>query len=275
MEYQRILSVQDISCIGQCSMAVALPILSCCGHEAVMLPTAVLSTQTGVFGQPHVRDISGDIPAISEHWAREGIMFDAVLTGYLGTNESVRMVRELLAAHKACGARVIVDPVMADNGKLYAGFDESYCGAMRALCREADVMIPNITEAAILSGLPYREHYDADYIAALITHLDTENVVLTGVSFRPGETGVMVSESGALHYYAHRREEKNCAGTGDIFAAAFTGALGQGRDLCQAARLAADFTALCVHETVKNPAHRYGVRFEPMLPALIEMLYNT
>lgn len=208
MEYQRILSVQDISCIGQCSMAVALPILSCCGHEAVMLPTAVLSTQTGVFGQPHVRDISGDIPAISEHWAREGIMFDAVLTGYLGTNESVRMVRELLAAHKACGARVIVDPVMADNGKLYAGFDESYCGAMRALCREADVMIPNITEAAILSGLPYREHYDADYIAALITHLDTENVVLTGVSFRPGETGVMVSESGALHYYAHRREEK-------------------------------------------------------------------
>lgn len=253
-------------------MAVALPILSCCGHETVMLPTALLSTQTGLFRDPYIRDLSGDIPQISAHWAQEGIAFDTILTGYLGSCRSVEAVRQLLCVHRAPGAQVIVDPAMADHGRLYAGFDASYCDAMRELCRDADVIMPNITEAALMTGLPYREDYDEDYIASLIAALDCPNVILTGVSFCPGQTGVAVAENGQVRYYAHPRTPQSYAGTGDIFAAAFTGALGQGKGMLRAAQIAADFTALCVRATAETPAHRYGVRFEPVLPALIAML---
>ena len=272
MSYKRILTMQDISCVGQCSMTVALPILSACGHEVCILPTAVLSSHTGGFQAPHIRNLSGDIPAICDRWKRENIDFDYIYTGYLGSMEEIGYAVQLASEMRAPGGKLIVDPAMADHGKLYRGFDEAYADAMKQLCARADIVIPNITEAAMLTGLPYLESYDEAYISQLVHKLQAPNVVLTGVSYRPGETGVVVAKAGDIQYYAHKRIGKNYHGTGDIFASALVGAAACGKELAQAARIAADYTCKCIENTFAAPAHWYGVKFETALPDLIQML---
>ena len=276
MSYQRILVVQDISCVGQCSLTVALPILSACGLETAILPSAVLSTHTGGdFTGYTFCDLTDDIPAICAHWQKQGIMFDALYTGYLGSARQVEMVEHIMKTLVKAGGAKIVDPAMADNGRLYAGFDEDYVAAMRRLCRAADVILPNITEAALLTGLPYRESYDEDYIRSLLDGLaamGARHVVLTGVSYHPDTLGVLVCEDGEVTYRPHRRIDRMFHGTGDVYASAFTGALLHDRTLVDAAKIAADFTLACIENTVDAPEHWYGVRFEPVLAELIEML---
>lgn len=276
MTYQRILVVQDISCVGQCSLTVALPILSACGLETAILPSAVLSTHTGGdFTGYTFRDLTDDIPAICAHWQKQGIAFDALYTGYLGSARQVEMVEHIMEHLVKKGGARVVDPAMADNGRLYAGFDDGYVDAMRRLCRAADVILPNITEAALLTGLPYRESYDEVYIGSLLNGLaalGARHVVLTGVSYAPDTLGVLVCEDGKTTYCPHRRIDRMFHGTGDVYASAFTGAWVRGRTLVDAARIAADFTLACIENTVDAPEHWYGVRFEPVLPKLIEML---
>ena len=242
MAYKRILTIQDISCVGQCSMTVALPILSACGHEVCILPTAVLSSHTGGFRDPHIRDLAADIPFILEHWKREGIAFDYIYTGYLGSIRQIGYVEQLADALLAPGGKLIVDPAMADHGKLYRGFDDAYAGAMKALCRRADILLPNMTEAAMLSGCDYRESCDRAYISELIGGLGAPCVVLTGVGSDPEETGVVVAQAGRMDCYAHRSIGRSYHGTGDIFASAFVGALACGKELLKAAQIAADYT---------------------------------
>ena len=161
---KRILTVQDISCVGQCSLTVALPVLSACGVETAVLPSAVLSTHTGGFTGYTFRDLTADMPAIAQHWKNAGIGFDAVYTGYLGSAEQVRYVREIMDALLMPGGVRIVDPAMADNGKLYAGFEAAFVEKMKELAFSADYLLPNITEAALLTGMEYRESYDAGYV---------------------------------------------------------------------------------------------------------------
>ena len=272
MPYKRILTIQDISCVGQCSMTVALPILSVCGHETCILPTALLSTHTGGFGKPAVCQLGEALPEIWRHWRQQGITFDAILTGYLGSMTAVETAAELMDDLLAPGGIAIVDPAMADHGKLYSGFEEAYAKAMGQLCHKADVILPNITEAAMLSGLPYQEEPDAQYIDALLTALDHKCVVLTGAGCSPDETGVVIRKGEKQTWYTHKRIDRSFHGTGDIFAACFTGALMQEKTLQEAVKIAADFTCKCIEKTVENPAHWYGVKFETALPDLIRML---
>ncbi len=272
MAYKRILAIQDISCVGQCSMTVAMPILSACGHETCILPTALLSTHTGGFGKPVVMHMDSVLPEILRHWQENQITFDAILVGYLGSVPAVEMAAQILDTMLAPGGVSIVDPAMADHGKLYSGFDEQYARAMGRLCEQADVIIPNITEAAMLSGNPYREHPEEAYVEKLLSDLKHPCVILTGVGFREGETGIMIREGDTVRHYAHSRIGKSYHGTGDIFAAAFTGVLMQEKDKYEAVRIAADFTCRCIEKTAENPAHWYGVKFETALPDLIRML---
>ena len=272
MEYKRILIIQDISCVGQCSMTVAMPILSACGHETCILPTALLSTHTGGFGKPAVVHFDDVLDSIWRHWQENEITFDAILVGYLGSIGAVETASRIIENMLAPGGIAIVDPAMADHGKLYSGFDAEYAKAMGDLCRRADIVIPNITEAAMLSGQPYREQLDAQYVDALLDVLDYPNVVLTGVSFEDGKTGVMIREGEKQTYYSHPQLERSYHGTGDIFAAAFTGALMHSRTLPEAAKIAADFTCKAIENTCKNPAHWYGVKFETALPDLMAAL---
>lgn len=272
MTYKRILTIQDISCVGQCSMTVALPILSACGHETCILPTAVLSTHTGGFGKPAVKHLDDILNDMWRHWQQNDITFDAILVGYLGSPAAVEAAGQIMDNLLAPGGVSIVDPAMADHGKLYSGFDSRYAQAMKKLCGKADIILPNITEAAMLSGQSYQENIDEEYISRLLTGLDHNCVVLTGVGYAEGETGVVIRDEEGQRHCAHPRIGKSYHGTGDIFAACFTGCLMQGKKRYDAVRIAADFTCKCIENTAKDPAHWYGVKFETTLPELLRLL---
>lgn len=276
MDYKRILTIQDISCFGQCSLTVALPILSACGVETVILPSAVLSTHTGGFTGFTFRDLSDDIPKISEHWQKEGIDFDAIYTGYLGSVKQIDMVTDIFntfSAKKKCIK--IVDPAMADNGKLYYGFDEVYASEMARLCRNADIVIPNITEACFITGIEYKENYDEAYVMSILDALDKDgmkNIVLTGIGYDEDTTGVVIKIGDSIKHYTHRRFKQGTHGTGDVFASAFSGALLRGNDEYESARIAADYTLRCIENSLGDENHKYGAKFETAIPYLIELL---
>ncbi len=275
MSYKKILTIQDISCVGQCSLTVALPILSACGLETCILPSAVLSTHTAGFSGFTFRDLTDDMPEIQKHWQKEGIKFRAIYTGYLGSVKQVGYVQNILDTMGTDDCIRVVDPAMADNGKLYSIFNDEYVAAMRTLCASADILIPNITEACFLVGEEYRETVDESYVKMLLdklASLGAKTIVLTGVSYAPMKTGVIVYEDGAIRYYEHDKISKGCHGTGDIYASAFTGALLNGKEIFEAARIAADYTVKCIVNTQGDADHWYGAKFETALGDLMQML---
>lgn len=275
MSYKKVLTVQDISCVGQCSLTVALPIISACGHETCVLPSAVLSTHTGGFTGYTFRDLTEDMPKIKEHWQKENISFDAIYTGYLGSTKQIDHVKELLRDMGKPDAIKIVDPAMADNGKLYYGFDLEFVSHMKGLCAMADYVLPNVTEACFLTGTEYKETYDKHYVELLLeklTGIGCKNIILTGISYDPETTGIVVYENGVYSYYKHERINKSCHGTGDICASAFTGAIVCGKSAFESAAIAANYTLECIKQTISDEDHWYGAKFEPVLGKLISAL---
>ena len=275
MSYPRVLTVQDISCVGQCSLTAALPVISACGVEACPIPSAVLSTHTAGFKGFTFRDLTDDMPLIKEHWIKEGIKFDALYTGYLGSAKQISYVTDIMKSVIKTDGLSIIDPAMADNGVLYTGFDMAFVEEMKKLCAIADYLVPNITEAAFLTGLEYKTEYDRAYIQKLLDaliSLGAKNVILTGVSYESGTTGVVVYDGENYQYYKHEKIERGCHGTGDVYASAFVGALVRGKSAYDAARIAADYTLSCIKFTVTDPDHWYGVKFEPLLGDLIDAL---
>ena len=275
MAYKKILTIQDISCVGQCSLTVALPILSACGMETCILPSAVLSTHTAGFSGFTFRDLTDDMPAIQEHWKKENIKFKAIYTGYLGSIKQIGYVRDILKTMGTDDCVRIVDPAMADNGQLYSIFNQDYVEAMKLLCGEADILVPNITEACFLTDEEYKETYDEGYIYNLVEKLKAlgaKTVVLTGVSYESGKTGVIVYENDKMEYYKHDKIAKGSHGTGDIYASAFVGALMNDKSVYEAAKIAADYTVKCIINTQGDADHWYGAKFETALGDLMKML---
>ncbi len=275
MGYKRALTIQDISCFGQCSLTVALSVISACGTETCVLPSAVLSTHTSGFKGYTCLDMTDEMKKILAHWAQLDIRFDAIYTGYLATAEQIDIVKGTFGARLKDGGLKIVDPVMGDFGKLYPAFDMDFVGAMKELCSVADVILPNVTEACLLTGKQYKFSYDEGYIDDLLDGLKAlgaKKIVLTGVGYDDKTTGVVVYDGEIKRYYKHAREDRSCHGTGDIFASAFTGSLLAGEDEYGAAKLAADFVVDCIKHTPNDGSHPYGVRFESCLKALVQKL---
>ena len=276
MDYKRVLTIQDVSCVGQCSLTVALPIISACGVETAVLPSGVLSTHTGGFSGYTFRDLTDDMPAIEEHWQKEGIKFDSVYTGYLGSTLQIDMVSHIMDTCLKNGGTTIVDTAMADNGKLYYGFDEAFVKKMAQLCAKADIIVPNITEASFMTGVEYKTEYDRSYIDTILsalTKMGAKTVILTGVTYTNDTTGVVVSENGQYSYYEHKKLPGGCHGTGDVYASAFVGALMRGFSTFDSAALAADYTLLCIEKTLPDAKeHWYGVKFETCIPELVQMI---
>ena len=274
---KRILTIQDISCFGKCSLTVALPLLSAMGIETVILPTAVLSTHT-LFKGFTCKDLSDQLKPVTDHWKREGITFDAIYTGYLGTEEEIDTVTGIIETFRNNQTLVFVDPAMGDNGRLYPAFDEHYARKNAALCAVADIADPNITEAAFLTGLPYRETYPEAYVREMLlalAELGTKTPILTGVSLSEGKTGAMGydTEQKAFFHYQNDRIPAAYHGTGDIFSSVLAGAFVLGIERTEALKLAADYTALSIAETLKNPENPwYGVDFEATIPVLVDSL---
>lgn len=273
---KRVLTIQDISCLGKCSLTIALPVISALGAETVILPTAVLSTHT-MFKNFTCKDLSDQIGPIAAHWKSEGVAFDAIYTGYLGTIEQIDQIKELFRSFRNESNVIIVDPVMADNGKLYPAFDMDYVKKNAELCAEADIIVPNITEAALMTGMEYREEYDEAYVKELLAGLNELGAgisVLTGVSLEKGKTGVMgyERETGEYYVYQNRRIDASYHGTGDLFSSTCVGEILKGRSWRDAMRIAADYTAHTIEVTLRNPDKPwYGVDFEATIPELLAM----
>ena len=257
---KQVLSVQDLSCVGKCSLTLALPVLSAMGVSCSVLPTAVLSTHTG-FSSPHVRDLTQDMHRMRSHWQQIGATFDAISVGYLSDPEQVREVALLAEAFPR--AQLILDPAMGDHGKLYSRLTQDPVTAVKTLCPKAAVVIPNVTEAAFLTGLPLDTppHLLADAVAAL----GAETVVITGVSLEPGKTGFLGKDAGGYFRYQADVLPGVFHGTGDLFAAVLTGAWIQRNDLYTGACLAAQFVERCIRD--QEPS-AFGVEFEKWLPWL-------
>ncbi len=275
MKTKRILTIQDISCVGQCSLTVALPIISACGVEAAILPSAVLSTHTAGFKDFTFRDLTDDLSAIEAHWIKEGIKFDAVYTGYLGSAKQIDIVKSIAKTCLKDNAPLIVDPAMGDGGKLYPGFDLEHARGMASLCGVADIIIPNITEACFMTGTEYKETYDEAYvldIAKKLTSLGAKTVVLTGIGYKEGETGVAIYENNTLTHIPHKKLERSYHGTGDVFSSAFVGAYMRGKTLCEASKIAAEYVMHSIELTIDDSEHGYGVHFETAIPQLVNNL---
>ena len=271
---KRIVTVQDISCVGKCSLTVALPIISSMGIEASILPTAVLSTHT-MFKNFTCQDLTDQIVPITEHWKNEGIGFKAIYTGYLGSFEQIDLMKKMFDDFKTEDTLLFVDPAMADNGNLYPGFDKAFVEAMKGLCGKADYVLPNITEACFLTDMEYKTEYDRAYIDELLEKLAAlgcKNIIFTGISYEEGKTGVVVYEDGKYSYYEHEKRPNSCHGTGDIYASAFVGAYVRGKSAYDAAKIAADYTVECIKATAEEDNHWYGAKFEPVLMKLIQAI---
>ena len=274
-----VLTLQDISCFGQCSLTVALPILSACGLETVILPSAVLSTHTGGFTGWTFRDLTDDIPGITAHWNHEGIRFQAFYTGYLGSARQIDMALDIAGSLLVDGAPLVVDPAMADNGKLYGGFDEAFVREMARLCAHADYLLPNITEACFLTGTPYRApgEYDEAWIRGLLDKLaalGAKRIVLKGILLDEGKVRIAVYDTvaGKTETYVHEHLPVSSHGTGDVFASAFTGALLRGKTPVEAVQVAAQFVLASIRATMGDEGHKYGVKFEGCLAGLAASL---
>ena len=275
---KRIVTIQDVSCFGKCSITVALPIISAMGIECAIIPTSVLSTHTGGFEGFTFRDLSDDIPKIKEHWQKYNLEFDTIYTGYLGSVKQIDYTIDFIKDFKRENTLLFVDPAMADKGKMYAGFDNSFPSHMARLCSMADIVVPNITEASFLTGTPYTEIYDEEHIRTLLKRLcalGAKKAVITGIAFEKHTQGAYYydSEKEEFYYYKAENIERNFHGTGDTFASVFAGAITKGFDLKHALEIAVNFTVECIKATLPEAeTHKYGVKFEECIPSLIEKI---
>lgn len=274
---KRVMAVHDISCFGKCSLTVVLPIISAVGIEVSVIPTAVLSTNTGGFSDYTFHDLTDEIEPIINHWKTLNLNFDAIYTGFLGSFRQLVIVSKIFDVFKTSNTLTLVDPVMGDNGKLYPVFSSDFPLGMRRFCSKADIIVPNLTEAAFLLGEKYKEGpYNKDYIETTLkklSELGPKKVVITGVYFDNKKLGAAGydAETNEFSYFFSDKSKEVFYGTGDIFASALLAALLSKKTLSEAIKIAVDFTSGSIFRT-KNAGTeiRFGVDFEHGLPELIK-----
>lgn len=278
---KQVLAIHDLSCVGRCSLTVALPVLSACGIHTSALPTALLSTHTGEFTGYTCLDLTEEMRAISAHFATLPLRFDGLYTGFLGSFAQIELVGEVLARYRRADGLTLVDPVMADHGRLYATYTREMAEGMGELCRLADVIVPNLTEACILLDRPYDPNPDEgsvrDLLEALATRYGCGQVIVTGVS-REEQLGAcgFCAADGSFSYAGAQQLPQVFYGTGDVFASALMGAMLCGKTTAEAAKVAVDFTHLAMLHTLDNGLPlRYGVAFEQAIPWLVSSLNLT
>ena len=274
---RKILTIQDISCYGQCSITVALPILSACGYETAILPTSILSTHTSGFKNFVYKDMDEELTNFIKHWQDENIHYDVIYTGYLGSESLIDLAISAIKKLRKENSLIVIDPAMGDNGKLYPVFNKAYAIKMRELIREADIILPNITEACFMLDKDYPTTYDRNYIESLLDDLKaytSGKIVLTDVSFKEGTTGVYLADGYKKQYYMHDKVGNGSHGTGDVFSSSFIAAYLKLNNLYQATKMAADYVYRCIKYTINDKEHWYGVKFEPILNDYVNRLNN-
>ena len=272
MSTPRIAAIHDLSCFGRCSLTIALPVLSAMGCQCCPLPTALLSAHTGFPGNTFL-DLTAEMGRIADHWAAMDLQFGAIYSGFLGSADQVDTVARFFDTFKKSGTAVIVDPVMGDHGTAYRTCTPELCRGMRVLAENADVITPNLTEAALLLDRPYEEiqRTDAYEVVRRLSLGGRRSVVLTGYFSEPGQTGALCfdRDSGESKAVQTPREPQDFSGTGDLFASVLAGGVARGVPLFQAAQAAADFVRDCIARTLaEGLTEQDGVDFEPLLGQL-------
>lgn len=271
----RAVLINDMSCLGRCSLTAAMPIISACGIESVPLPTGIFSAHTEFEGFVK-EDLTDDISKISNHWKSLGERFDCIYSGYLASCKQAESVKRFLLDFKKSDTLYIADPVMGDNGVFYKGIDDSFISEMRFLCSLADIIVPNVTEACMLTGMEITENYDMSFIKELLIslrNLTAARIVVTGVDFDDGQIGCAVYDSlmGRANMFFTPKSEGRFPGTGDVFASALTAAVMNGKDFFDAVQIAMGFTCKCVETTLETDTDRkYGLCFESEIKNLIK-----
>jgi len=274
---KRIVAIHDISCFGRCSLTVALPIISAAGIETSVIPTAVLSTHTGGFSDFTYRDLTDDILPIVKHWQSLNLNFDAIYTGFLGSFEQIEIISQVFDMLKTKDNLIIVDPVMADNGELYKIFTKDFPIGIKKLCQKADILIPNLTEAALLLEEPYKcGPYKKEYIEYMLKKLSglgCKKVVLTGVFFDELNLGAAAYDANTdeISYAFSPKISGYYHGTGDVFGSALTASILKNKTLAQSIKIAVEFTAKSIERTYHAKTDiRFGVNFEEGLQDLLK-----
>ena len=269
---KKIVTIQDISCIGKCSLTVALPIISSAGIETAIIPTTILSTHTG-FKNFTFRDLSSDIPLISNHWQKENFKFNAIYTGYLGNVEQIEMVKDFINKFNTKDNFILIDPAMADNGKLYTGFDKNFVKKMKELCDMGDIIVPNLTEASLLLGIEYKDNFTVNEIKDMLLTLSktVDKVVITDINIG-NKIGIMSYDGKEYYSYFRTKIPAKYHGSGDIFASSLVGCLTNNIDLNNSLKIAVDYTWECIKETYKENKNAYGLNFESKIKYYIDKM---
>lgn len=273
----KILTIQDISCFGQCSITVALPVVSAFGIETAILPSAVLSTHTSGFTDFTVRDLTEDLPEIKKHWEKEGIDFDAIYTGFIASIEQLDYIKDIIDSRLKPEGLVFVDPAMADHGEFYNGFDQEFADKMGELCKLGDYMLPNTTEACYILHKPWKEEFTKEEMLEMANELSEftkRYVILKGDTHKENELGMIVldKQENTCEIVYNERIDYVSHGTGDVFASAFVGSTMVGKTPTAAAKVAGEFTKKAIEKTIGDENHWYGVKFEQAIPELYSLL---
>ena len=276
-ETTKILTIQDISCFGQCSITVALPIISAFGIETAILPSAVLSTHTAGFTDFTVRDLTEDLPGIRKHWEKEGIDFDAIYTGFIGSIEQLDYIKDIIDSRLKSEGIVFVDPAMADHGEFYNGFDQEFADKMGELCKKGDYILPNTTEACYILHKPWKEEFSREEmleIAQGLAEFTKRYVILKGDANEEDKIGMIVldKQESTVDIVYNDKIDYVSHGTGDVFASAFVGSILSGKSPSSAAEIAGEFTKRAIEKTVGDSDHKYGVKFEQVIPDIYGLL---
>ncbi|WP_297979689.1 pyridoxamine kinase [uncultured Methanobrevibacter sp.] len=276
-ETTKILTIQDISCFGQCSITVALPLVSAFGIETAILPSAVLSTHTSGFSDYTVRDLTEDLPEIRKHWEKEGICFDAIYTGFIASAEQLDYIKDIIDSRLKPDGLVFVDPAMADNGEFYNGFNQEFADRMGELCKLGDYVLPNTTEACYLLHKPWKEEFSREEMLEMARELadfTKRYVILKGDANEEGKLGMIVldKKNDSIEIVYNDRVDYVSHGTGDVFASTFVGSVMSGKSPSAAAKIAGEFTKRSIEKTIGDSTHTYGVKFEQVIPELYELL---
>ena len=276
-ETTKILTIQDLSCFGQCSITVALPVVSAFGIETAVLPSAVLSTHTSGFTDYTVRDLTDDLPDIRKHWESEGIYFDAVYTGFIASAEQMDYIKDIIDSRLKDGGNVFVDPAMADFGEFYNGFDQDFADRMGELCKLGDYILPNTTEACFILHRPWKEHFTKEEMIEMAEELQNftkRYVILKGYQNDSNEMGMIVldKKTSSIEIVYNDRIDYVSHGTGDVFASSFVGSVMVGKSPVKKEKIAGEFTKKAVEKTIGDKNHKYGVKFEQVIPELQDLL---
>ena len=276
-ENTKILTIQDISCFGQCSITVALPVISAFGIETAILPSAVLSTHTAGFTDFTVRDLTEDLPEIRKHWEKEGISFDAIYTGFIASPEQLDYIKDIIDSRLNSEGLVFVDPAMADHGEFYNGFDQEFADKMGELCKLGDFILPNTTEACFILHKPWKEEFTKEEMLEMANELSEftkRYVILKGDTHKENELGMIVldKKESTCEFVYNDKIDYVSHGTGDVFASAFVGSTMIGKSPTDAAKVAGEFTKKAIEKTIGDENHKYGVKFEQVIPELYDLL---